>query len=124
MTFRSDYFEALRDEEIRSPIMQMMDGFSEALLRLNHGSGVALYDPLTIYYAINPDAYELVPRLIHVGIDDSTDRGRTTGSPVAEGEASDAVFVAESIDLKAFRRDFIDMLGGYPTFDEATSRFQ
>ena len=110
MRFRAEYFEALHDDEIRSPITQMVNGFSRALLSLNHESDVAMYDPLTIYYAINPQAYELAPRRIDVGVDDFTDRGRTTGSQVAEAEAGDTVFVAESIDLEVFRRDFIEML--------------
>ena len=54
--------------------------------------------------------YELAPRRIDVGVDDFTDRGRTTGSQVAEAEAGDTVFVAESIDLEVFQRDFIEML--------------
>ena len=110
LKFQSDYFAALRDERIRLPVMRMMGGFSETLLRSNQAAGVALYDPITVYYAINPNAFELAPRRISVGLDDSTDRGRTTGKAVAEGESSDLNFVAQSLDLKAFQRDFIEML--------------
>ncbi|MCY4107933.1 MAG: nucleoside hydrolase, partial [Chloroflexi bacterium] len=112
LKFHSNYFEALCDEDIRRPVIRMMSGFYETLLELKQEAGVALYDPITVYYAINPGAFELTPRRISVGLDDSTDRGRTTGRPVPEGEPSDLNFVAESLDLQAFRRDFIEMLNG------------
>ena len=112
LQFHTDYFKALRDEDIRRPVMRMMSGFSETLLRLKQEPGVALYDPITVYYAINPGAFKLTPRQITVGLDDSTDRGRTTGKAVAQGESNGLNYVAESLDLKAFQRDFIEMLNG------------
>ena len=112
LKFRGEYFGRLRDADIRLPIMRMMNGFSEALPGSRQEAGVALYDPITVYCAINPNAFELAPRRISVGLDDSTDRGRTIGSAVTTGESSDLNFVAGSLDLEAFRRDFIEMLDG------------
>ena len=112
LKFQSDYFRALRDEDVRLPVMRMMGGFSETLLKLKQEAGVALYDPITVYYAINPNAFELSPLRIGVGLDASTDRGRSTGSAVPKGESNGLNFVARSLDLEAFRRDFIEMLNG------------
>ncbi|MCY3801872.1 MAG: nucleoside hydrolase [Chloroflexi bacterium] len=112
LKFHSDYFKALRDEDIRRPVTRMMSGFYETLLSLKQEAGVALYDPITVYYAINPSAFKLTPRQISIGLDDSTDRGRTTGTAVIDSESSGLNFVAESLDLQAFRRDFIKLLNG------------
>ena len=112
LKFRGGYFGALRDERVRLPVMRMMHGFSETVPRSSQEAGVALYDPITVYYAINPNAFELAPRRISVGLDDSTDRGRTVGGAAAGGASSDLNFVVESLDLEAFRRDFIEMLNG------------
>ena len=110
MRFDSSCFGTWPDQKIRTPVIQMMDGFSDALLKLNRERGIALYDPLTVYYALNKDAYQLVRRRIRVGVCDGVDRGCTIGRGVSEDEETGDVLVAESIDLEVFRRDFVEIL--------------
>ena len=108
--FSVDRFDGLPDGDLKYVIVKMIGGFIEELSRSMGDNDVALYDPLTVYFLMNPGAYGLHAHWVEVGMDDSKDRGRTRSSPKGGRPDDEIVHVARRIDGAAFDRDFIEVL--------------
>ncbi len=102
-------FEKLKGTSLYEPVIKMMKFYIKNIGE-NEGVFAALmYDPLTVYYLLNPTAYSLKEYDIKIETKGKLTRGMT----VAEERnipKNYNVNVVEKIDGESFKRDFIEIL--------------
>ena len=102
-------FEKLKETSLYEPVIKMMKSYIKNIGE-NEGVFAALmYDPLTVYYLLNPTAYSLKEYDIKIETKGKLTRGMT----VAEERnipKNYNVNVVEKIDGESFKRDFIEIL--------------
>ena len=102
-------FEKLKGTSLYEPVIKMMKPYIKNIGE-NEGVFAALmYDPLTVYYLLNPTAYSLKEYDIKIETKGKLTRGMT----VAEERnipKNYNVNVVEKIDGESFKRDFIEIL--------------
>ena len=69
-----------------------------------------MYDPLTVYYLINPKAYKLYPYDLKIETKGDLTRGMTVPELRAKDKKKYNVEVAEQINAEDFKKDFLKIL--------------
>jgi len=111
-------FKRIRDADLRKPILAMMKPFISGILKDEGVNAALMYDPLTVYALMNPDACRKKGYDIRVETKGEVTRGMTVAE-LRKGKAGEAnVEVVEKISAKAFKKDFVICLsynGKYKT---------
>ncbi|MDD4983394.1 MAG: nucleoside hydrolase [Candidatus ainarchaeum sp.] len=106
-----DDFKKIKNQKIRGPVLKMMGPYIENITADAGVRGALMYDPLTVYYLINPDSaktkiYDLVIE---------TKGEFTSGMCVLElrkrVKKEKNILVVEKINRESFKKDFIEILG-------------
>lgn len=103
-------FEKIKDKRIRTPILKMMNPYID---NINQDEGVKaalMYDPLTIYYLINPDACKVSKYDVLVETKGELTRGMTVADLRKKPENKNIINVVDYIEEKSFKKDFIEIL--------------
>lgn len=104
-------FEQIKNTKIKNPILFMMRPYIENISKFDSGTKAALmYDPLTVYYLINPKAYKLRQYDIKIETKGDLTRGMTVPELRAKERKDYNVKVAEQINAKEFKKDFLAIL--------------
>lgn len=103
-------FEKLKGTDLYEPIIKMMKPYIKNIGK-NEGVFAALmYDPLTVYYLINPKACNVLEYNIKVETKGEITRGMTVAE-LRNMKKEFNVNVVEKINEESFKRDFIEILG-------------
>ncbi len=101
-------FEGLEGTSLYKPVMAMMRPYIDNTFKDDGIRAALMYDPLTVYFLINPSACTIKGCDLMVDTMGAT-RGRTVC--VNKGSERMAAFsVIDSIDAESFKKDFIDIL--------------
>jgi len=101
-------FEKMKDSKLYAPVMAMMKPYIKNIFEDLEVKGALMYDPLTVYALLNPDACKF--RIYNIKVDTGGDKRR--GKIIAEPRNNDArdTFVAEYISCESFKEDFIKII--------------
>ena len=104
-------FEKITNPELKKPILAMIVPYIENIFKYDQGIKAALmYDPLTVYYLINPKAYKLRPYDIKIETKGDLTMGMTVPELRVKDEKNYNVKVVERINAEEFKKDFLEML--------------
>ncbi|MFC1697949.1 nucleoside hydrolase [Nanoarchaeota archaeon] len=103
-------FEKVTDERLKEPLLKMNHEYIENTFQRLGIRASLMYDPLTVYYLINPDVCKTKDYNVVI----ETKGEHTFGQTVAEfrhfAKEEPNVKVVEHIDAETFRKDFIEIL--------------
>lgn len=103
-------FEKIVNLKLRAPILAMMKPFI-ANINENEGVNAALvYDALTVYYLLNPEACRAMAYDILIETKGELTRGMTVADLRSKPESQNLTDVVEYINENRFKRDFIKTL--------------
>ncbi|HUY70179.1 MAG TPA: nucleoside hydrolase [Candidatus Baltobacteraceae bacterium] len=103
-------FRKIADPELREPLMRMARPYITNLAKNEGANGALMYDPLTIYYLMNPRACRSQAYDIAVETKGELTRGMTVAELRKPVKPKANVTVVEKISESGFRRDFIKAL--------------
>lgn len=100
-------FEKIKNDKLREPVLKMMKPFIENILEDEGTDAALVYDALTVYYLINPDAAKVNDYDILVETNEGLTRVMTVADLRKKPKNGNMVSVVEKIDKKTFINDFI-----------------
>ena len=103
-------FEQIQDPKLRKSAMKMVEDYIKNTLELESELGAKAYDPLTIYYLINPDACDIHQYDVVVETKGEHTRGMTVADRRKVTDKDNIMNVAMHIDEQTFKRDFMRFL--------------
>jgi len=103
-------FEKITNPVLREPILSMMKPYIENTYKDEGVKAALMYDPLTVYYLINPTACEVREYDILVETKEEITRGKTIAELQIGSEKQNSVSVVEHISEEDFKKDFIAYL--------------
>ena len=102
-------FDKLRGSSLYEPIVLMIEPYIENIFKDEGIKAALMYDPLTIYYLINPEACKTKKYDLMVETKGELTRGMTIAE-LRNIPKNENVTVVEDIDADSFKRDFINVL--------------
>ena len=112
-------FEKITDAELKKSILAMMKPFIENISQDEGVKAAFMYDPLTVYYLINPSVCTVKDYDILVETKGEITRGMTVADLRIKPERKNMVSVVEHISENSFKTDFIECLSGIDNLWEA-----
>lgn len=104
-------FENIQELKTKELVLKMMRPYIEGTFKYDSDIKAAfMYDPLTIYYLINPESYKLVPMDIKIETTGEFTRGMTVQERRIRIKKEYNVEVVNEINAKKFKMDFINIL--------------
>lgn len=103
-------FEAIEDPKIREAALKMIEDYIAKTLELESDGGAKAYDPLTIYYLINPAACSIKMHDVLVETKGEHTRGMTVADRRRVADQDNVLRVVMHIDESAFKHDLMNYL--------------
>lgn len=109
--FSLEDFKEIKNSKLRTVLLKMVGPY---INNINEDEGIRaamMYDPLTIYFLINPKAAEIFSCNIKVETKGELTRGMTVADLRTKPESKENdIFVVDSIRKKDFKKDFVNIL--------------
>lgn len=103
-------FEQIQDSKLRTAALGMVEDYIKNTIGVEGEIGAKAYDPLTIYYLINPAACDLQQYDVLVETKGEYTRGMTVADRRKTPEQNNLLDVVMHIDEYAFKRDLMRFL--------------
>lgn len=103
-------FEKIKNDKIKEVVLAMMKPYITNIENAEGIKAALMYDPLTVYYLINPDAYVLESHDVKVETKSDLTRGMAVADLRIKSEKKFNVNVVSKVDIPAFTKDFIEIL--------------
>lgn len=103
-------FEKIKNETLKKPVLAMMKPFIKNIFEDEGVNAALVYDALTVYYLLNPEACIVKDYDIMVETKGELTRGMTVADLRFKPENKNLISIVESINEDSFRRDFIEAL--------------
>lgn len=103
-------FKKIKNKKIRSELLKMNRPYINNIARDEGVRAAMMYDPLTVYYLINPKVAKTYKCNIAVETDGALTRGMTVADFRKKPENRSNVTVVDRISAKEFKKDFIKIL--------------
>ena len=102
-------FEKLKGTDLYEPIMKMMKPYIENIFKDEGVKAALMYDPLTVYYLINPSVCNVKKYDIQVETKGNLTRGMTVVE-LRKIKKDLNINLVENINEDSFKKDFINIL--------------
>lgn len=106
-------FEKIKNETIKKPVIKMMNPFIKNIFREEGVKGALVYDALTVYSLINPDACKINRYDVLVETKGEITRGMTVAELRNIKGKKPNIDVVEEVSEKDFKKDFIKYLSKF-----------
>jgi len=103
-------FRAVKDKRLRLVLLKMMRPYIRNIVKDEGVKAALMYDPLTVYYLINPRAAKTFTCNIRVETKGELTRGMTVADLRTKPQEKANVTVVEHIRASRFTKDFITTL--------------
>lgn len=104
-------FQKIRNERIRDFVLRMVKPYIKNIEMDDGISAALMYDPLTVFHLIKPEACSVKEYNIRVETSGRLTRGMSVADLRLKPECGPNVLVVEEIDAESFKSCFIDVLG-------------
>lgn len=104
------HFEEIKETALRENAIKMVQDYIKNTLAFESESGAKAYDPLTIYYLINPAACTLKEYDVRVETKGEHTRGMTVADRRKVPDTDNVIRVVMHIDEVLFKKDLIRLL--------------
>ncbi len=104
------HFEEIKDANIRENAIKMVEDYINNTLALESESGAKAYDPLTIYYLMNPKVCTIKTYDVLVETKGEHTRGMTVADRRKVPDQENLVRVVTHIEADAFKHDLIQYI--------------
>jgi purine nucleosidase len=111
MHFSLSDFGAITNAYLRDAIVDMAEPYIRSIAADEGIDAAPLYDPLTIYYLMSPEACETYRCHIAIETDGVLTRGMSVADLRLRPEHTANTTVVDSVDEKAFRKYFMQIIG-------------
>lgn len=105
-------FQKIRGKRIRGALLRMAGPYIRNLARNEGARGALMYDPLTVYYLMNPKACSVRDYDISIETGGKLTRGMTVAEMRGAAAKKPNISVVERISPLSFKKDFINALSG------------
>ncbi len=105
-----DDFRAVKNTSLRPVLLKMVRPYIRNIARDEGVRAALMYDPITVYYLMNPDAAETYSCNVAVETKGEYTRGMTVADRRTKPADKDNVTVVRAIAQNRFRKDFIRIL--------------
>jgi inosine-uridine nucleoside N-ribohydrolase len=103
-------FKDVKNVILRKDLLKMVKPYIDNIAKDEGVKAALMYDPLTVYYLINPKASRVFSCNIAIETKGELTRGMTVADLRKKPEAEDNTFVAEYIDAESFKDYFVSTL--------------
>lgn len=103
-------FRKISNVKLRKLIISMIKPYIRNILAEEGVNAALMYDPLTIYYLINPDSCKKASHHVLIEKKGEVTRGMTVAELRESKKSKSNVIVIEKVPVKKFKRDFIRLL--------------
>ncbi|MBR9691159.1 nucleoside hydrolase, partial [Candidatus Woesearchaeota archaeon] len=103
-------FKKLEGSMLYRPLMSMVKPYIKNAIKEEGIDGALMYDPLTVYAILNPEACESGVYSIRVDIGGDKTRGKLIAEKRDSRDGPRDTIVIEKISCEIFKKDFIGIL--------------
>lgn len=103
-------FAAIKDKNIKKPLLKMVKPYINNIARSEGVKAALMYDPLTVYFLINPNSAKTYSCNIKIETKSELTRGMTVADLRLKPEEKDNIVVVNKINEADFTNDFIKIL--------------
>ena len=103
-------FQSISPSPLQKTILKMIRPYIKNIAKDEGVEAAFMYDPLTVYYVLNPNAARTYDCNIAIETKGILTRGMTVPDMRPKPDAANNVTVVDAINPKKFRKDFITLL--------------